>query len=139
MATGRRLTPTHFLKFCYGANWSVNLAPGDYAVDDGVTSSWMDLNNVPHPPGVDTRGLLHGNVAPRIASVTDGTSNTIMVSEDAAASPVLAEQGAYIARRYPGDLQGEADHGRHRHSTNWRAAERPRALLHGRGQCSFPR
>ena len=43
----------------------------------------MDRNNVPHPAGVDTRGLLHGNVAPRIASITDGTSNTIMVSEDA--------------------------------------------------------
>jgi prepilin-type N-terminal cleavage/methylation domain-containing protein len=67
----------------YGANWSVSLAGGDYAVDDGVASAWMDLNNVPHPPGVDTRGLLHGNVAPRIASITDGTSNTIMVSEDA--------------------------------------------------------
>ena len=67
----------------YGANWSVTLAGGDYAVDDGVDSGWMDANNVPHPAGVDTRGLLHGNVAPRIASVTDGTSNTIMVSEDA--------------------------------------------------------
>ena len=67
----------------YGANWSVKLAGGDYAVDDGVDSGWMDANNVPHPPGVDTRGLLHGNVAPPIATVTDGTSNTIMVSEDA--------------------------------------------------------
>jgi prepilin-type N-terminal cleavage/methylation domain-containing protein len=67
----------------YGANWSVTLAAGDYAVDDGVDSGWMDKNSVPHPAGVDTRGLLHGNVAPRFASVTDGTSNTIMVSEDA--------------------------------------------------------
>ncbi len=67
----------------YGASWSVNLAAGDYAVDDGVASAWMDANGVPHPAGVDTRGLLHGNVAPRFASITDGTSNTIMVSEDA--------------------------------------------------------
>jgi len=67
----------------YGAGWSVTLAGGDYAVDAGVASAWMDSNNVPHPAGVDTRGLLQGNVAPRIASVTDGTSNTIMVSEDA--------------------------------------------------------
>jgi prepilin-type N-terminal cleavage/methylation domain-containing protein len=67
----------------YGAGWAVTLAAGDYAVDDGVDSGWMDKNNVPHPAGVDTRGLLHGNVAPRFASVTDGTSNTIMVSEDA--------------------------------------------------------
>jgi prepilin-type N-terminal cleavage/methylation domain-containing protein len=70
-------------KAFYGANWSVNLAAGDYAVDDGIGSSWLDANNVPHQAGVDTRGLLHGNVAPRIASITDGTSNTIMVSEDA--------------------------------------------------------
>ena len=67
----------------YGSGWSVTLAAGDYAVDDGVDSGWMDRNHVPHPTGLDTRGLLHGNVAPRIASVTDGTSNTIMVSEDA--------------------------------------------------------
>jgi prepilin-type N-terminal cleavage/methylation domain-containing protein len=67
----------------YGAGWSVTLAGGDYAVDDGVGDAWMTANNVPHTPGVDTRGLLHGNVAPPIASVTDGTSNTIMVSEDA--------------------------------------------------------
>ena len=67
----------------YGQGWSVTLAAGDYAVDDGVDSAWMDRNHVPHPPGQDTRGLLHGNVAPRFASITDGTSNTIMVSEDA--------------------------------------------------------
>jgi prepilin-type N-terminal cleavage/methylation domain-containing protein len=67
----------------YGQGWTVTLAAGDYAVDDGVDSAWMDRNNVPHPAGQDTRGLLHGNVAPRFASVTDGTSNTIMVSEDA--------------------------------------------------------
>jgi prepilin-type N-terminal cleavage/methylation domain-containing protein len=67
----------------YGANWTVTLAAGDYAVDDGVDSGWMDRNHVPHPAGQDTRGLLHGNVAPRFASITDGTSNTIMVSEDA--------------------------------------------------------
>jgi prepilin-type N-terminal cleavage/methylation domain-containing protein len=67
----------------YGAGWSVALAAGDYAVDDGIDSSWLDRNNVPHPAGQDIRGLLHGNVAPRFAVVTDGTSNTIMVSEDA--------------------------------------------------------
>jgi type II secretory pathway pseudopilin PulG len=67
----------------YGANWSVTLAGGDYAVDDGVANQWMINNNVPHVANTDTRGLLHGNVAPPIALVTDGTSNTIMVSEDA--------------------------------------------------------
>jgi prepilin-type processing-associated H-X9-DG protein len=67
----------------YGAGWSVNLSAGDYAVDDGVADSWMTRNKVPHPTGQDTRGLLHGNFARRIAQNTDGTSNTIMVSEDA--------------------------------------------------------
>jgi hypothetical protein len=37
------------------------LAAGDYAVDDRVASAWMDINNVPHPAGQDTFGLLHGN------------------------------------------------------------------------------
>ena len=83
MASARRLTPMRCRKLFYGAGWAVTLAAGDYAVDDGVASAWMDANSVPHPAGVDTRGLLHGNVAPRFASVTDGTSNTIMVSEDA--------------------------------------------------------
>jgi prepilin-type processing-associated H-X9-DG protein len=38
---------------------------------------------VPHPAGQDTFGLLHGNIARTFASITDGSSNTIMVSEDA--------------------------------------------------------
>ena len=67
----------------YGANWTVNLAAGDYSVDDGIDDSWMTANNVPHPLGTVVYGLLKGNVARRIADVTDGTSNTIMTSEDA--------------------------------------------------------
>jgi hypothetical protein len=67
----------------YGAGWTVNLAAGDYAVDDGVSDGWLTLNNVPHVAGQDVLGLLHGNFARRIAENTDGTSNTIMVSEDA--------------------------------------------------------
>ena len=76
----------------------MTLAAGDYAVDDGVDRGWMSLNDVPHPPGQDTRGLLHGNVAPRLASVTDGTSNTIMVSEDAG-RPDLYLNGRLDRRR----------------------------------------
>jgi prepilin-type N-terminal cleavage/methylation domain-containing protein len=80
----------------YGAGWTVNLAAGDYAVDDGVNDSWMTLNSVPHTPGQDAYGLLHGNVARRFASITDGTSNTIMVSEDAG-RPNLYLDGRQIA------------------------------------------
>ena len=63
--------------------YTVNLACGDYAVDDGVSSGWLDLNSVPHAAGQDVLGMLHGNFTRRAADVTDGLSNTIMVSEDA--------------------------------------------------------
>jgi hypothetical protein len=43
----------------YGKGWTLTPAAGDYAVDDGVDSAWMDRNNVPHRAGHDTRGLLH--------------------------------------------------------------------------------
>lgn len=87
----------------YGQGWSVNLAAGDYAVDDGVDDGWMTLNNVPHTIGSDVYGLLHGNIARRLAEITDGTSNTIMVSEDAG-RPDLYLDGRQIApgTRIPG-------------------------------------
>ena len=78
----------------YGAGWKVNLAAGDYAVDDGVDDGWMTGNNVPHTAGQDVLGLLKGNVARRIAEVTDGTSNTIMVSEDAGRPDSLSRRAA---------------------------------------------
>jgi len=62
---------------------TVQLAAGDYAIDDGIDESWLIANKVPHPAGQITLGLLKGNFCRRIAEVTDGTSNTIMVSEDA--------------------------------------------------------
>ena len=62
---------------------TVQLAAGDYAIDDGIDEKWLIANNVPHQAGQITRGLLKGNYLRRIAEVTDGTSNTIMVSEDA--------------------------------------------------------
>ena len=79
----------------YGSGWSVNLAAGDYAVDDGINDGWLTLNNVPHPAGQDVQGLLHGNYARRIAECTDGTSNTIMVSEDAG-RPAFYLQGKLV-------------------------------------------
>ena len=63
--------------------YTVNFGCGDYAVDDGVSASWLALNNIPNPAGTDVLGMLHGNIARKIADVTDGLSNTIMISEDA--------------------------------------------------------
>jgi prepilin-type N-terminal cleavage/methylation domain-containing protein len=81
---------------------TVQLAAGDYAVDDGISESWLILNNVPHPAGQDTAGLLKGNFCRRIAEATDGTSNTIMVSEDAGRPNfyVLGRQMSY-GQSYP--------------------------------------
>ena len=67
----------------YGIGWSVNLAAGDYAAVVGISDGWLSLNGIIHPSGQDAMGLLRGNCARRIAECTDGTSNTIMVSEDA--------------------------------------------------------
>ena len=78
----------------------MTLAAGDYAVDDGVDSGWMDRNHVPHPAGQDIRGLLHGNVAPRFASITDGTSNTILVSEDAGRPDLYLGGRLSVPRRH---------------------------------------
>jgi prepilin-type N-terminal cleavage/methylation domain-containing protein len=62
---------------------TIQLAAGDYAIDDGIDDAWMTANNVPHPAGQIAYGMLKGNYLRRVADVTDGTSNTIMVSEDA--------------------------------------------------------
>ncbi|MHC5539388.1 DUF1559 family PulG-like putative transporter [Singulisphaera rosea] len=67
----------------YGTTWQVTLAAGDYAVDGGIQANWLAKNNVANPDGLDVLGNLRGNVARRIADVTDGTSNTILISEDA--------------------------------------------------------
>ncbi len=71
------------------------LAPGDYAVDDGVDIGWMDANNVPHPPGQIAYGMLKGNYCRTAAEVSDGLSNTIMVSEDAG-RPNLYVRGSQL-------------------------------------------
>ena len=74
---------------------TIQLAAGDYSIADGIDDSWLTANNVPHPAGQITYGLLKGNYLRRIAEVTDGTSNTIMVSEDAA-RPAVYIQGRQL-------------------------------------------
>ncbi len=63
---------------------TATLAAGDYAVDDGIDEGWMARNNVPYDPSAGApKGLLKGNVLRRFADITDGSSNTILMSEDA--------------------------------------------------------
>jgi prepilin-type N-terminal cleavage/methylation domain-containing protein len=62
---------------------TVQLAAGDYAIADGVSDGWMTKTKVPHIAGKDVWGILKGNYCRRIAEITDGTSNTILISEDA--------------------------------------------------------
>ncbi len=83
-------------------NQTVQLAAGDYAVDDGIDESWLIANNVPHPAGQIVAGLLKGNYCRRIAAVTDGTSNTIMITEDAGRPNfyILGKQMTY-GQSYP--------------------------------------
>ncbi|WP_165226046.1 DUF1559 family PulG-like putative transporter [Aquisphaera insulae] len=75
---------------------TVKLAAGDYAVDDGIDDSWLTANNIAHPAGTIVAGLLKGNTLRRIADVTDGTSNTILISEDAG-RPDFFIQGRQLA------------------------------------------
>ena len=107
MATGRRLTPTTSLKSVYGANWSVNLAPGDYAVDDGVTSSVDGFEQCPAPAG---RG--YAWLASRQRGTQDCFGHRWYVEHDhgfggCSASPVLAEQGEYIPDGTPVTYKGK--------------------------------
>ncbi len=62
---------------------TVQLAAGDYAVDDGINDSWLIANKVPHATGQDIPGMLKGNYLRKAAEVTDGLSNTILMTEDA--------------------------------------------------------
>jgi prepilin-type N-terminal cleavage/methylation domain-containing protein len=59
-------------------------AAGDYAVADGVDREWV-LRGYSDPDlqGNSLVGIMRGNVLRRIAEITDGTSNTIIMSEDA--------------------------------------------------------
>jgi prepilin-type N-terminal cleavage/methylation domain-containing protein/prepilin-type processing-associated H-X9-DG protein len=76
-------------------------AISDYAINDavsvGVTPDFADPSNDRSPPWVGSiKGVMFGNKLRRIADVTDGLSNTFIVSEDAG-RPVRCEFGKILA------------------------------------------
>jgi prepilin-type N-terminal cleavage/methylation domain-containing protein/prepilin-type processing-associated H-X9-DG protein len=77
----------------------ISLAAGDYAVDDQVASAWMLANNLPVDGTTavpkDVIGMLRFNQIRRIADITDGTTNTVLMTEDAG-RPQAYKQGKLI-------------------------------------------
>ena len=99
----------------YGANWSVTLAAGDYAVDDGVDSGWMDCEQCSAP-----RGRGYARPAARQCGAQDRFGHRWNVEHDhgfgrCGTSAILAER-ATDSRRYsdglPGNRRGR-DHDLH--------------------------
>jgi prepilin-type N-terminal cleavage/methylation domain-containing protein/prepilin-type processing-associated H-X9-DG protein len=78
----------------------IKMAAGDYSVDDDIAFSWMQSNNLPTPGTAaspqDPIGLLRWNQIRTIASVTDGTSNTILMTEDGG-RPAFYKSGKLIS------------------------------------------
>ena len=76
-------------------------AISDYAINDavyvGLTPELADPSNDRSPPWAGSiKGIMFGNKLRRIAEVTDGLSNTFLVSEDAG-RPVRYEFGMTVA------------------------------------------
>ena len=76
-------------------------AISDYAINDavyvGLTPEFADPSNDRSPPWAGSiKGIMFGNKLRRIAEVTDGLSNTFLVSEDAG-RPVRYEFGMTVA------------------------------------------
>jgi prepilin-type N-terminal cleavage/methylation domain-containing protein/prepilin-type processing-associated H-X9-DG protein len=65
----------------------INMAAGDYSVDDDIAYQWMQANNLPilgtTAVPQDPIGITRWNQCRKIADITDGTSNTILLTEDA--------------------------------------------------------
>jgi len=82
-------------------------AVSDYAVNDGISLNLIPafadppLNGVTPPPDPAIKGIMQFNVPRRIAAITDGTSNTFLISEDA------GRPGNYTRRGFrPGRISG---------------------------------
>jgi prepilin-type processing-associated H-X9-DG protein len=63
---------------------SINVAPGDYAPDNGYDAALETLGLVDVLPSAARVGAIDGNAVRQITEIVDGTSNTLMISEDVA-------------------------------------------------------
>jgi prepilin-type N-terminal cleavage/methylation domain-containing protein len=69
-----------------GRTWKA--AVGDYAVNNAISADLRDGAGAGYtddlgPPGPIYRGVMQGNKVCRVNQITDGTSNTLVVAEDA--------------------------------------------------------
>jgi len=62
---------------------TVNLAPGDYAPDNGYDAALETLGLVDVLPSAARIGAVGANAVRQMTEIVDGTSNTLMLSEDA--------------------------------------------------------
>jgi prepilin-type N-terminal cleavage/methylation domain-containing protein/prepilin-type processing-associated H-X9-DG protein len=80
------------------STFTPNAACGDYAATKGVSPQLVLIGLV---PPTDLRGVMLKNVGTRMTQIRDGTSNTIMVAEDAS-RPLLYQRGNQVAGYAPG-------------------------------------
>lgn len=76
------------------------LGPSDYVVFHRIRPRFYVANNLPAPPS-ELNGALHIDQPTAIVAITDGTSNTIMITEDA------GQPNSYILGRDTGNTLPE--------------------------------
>ncbi len=79
----------------------ITAATSDYAPVTGV--SWLLMQMGLVPPTPDGRGVMSHNSATRFADIRDGTSNTLVIAEDAGRPTFWTSQGLGPATDYPGN------------------------------------
>lgn len=77
------------------------LGPCDYMIFHRIRPRFYVANNLPNAPTVELNGAIHITDPTPILAITDGTSNTIMITEDA------GQPASYILGRNTGNVLPE--------------------------------